>query len=1372
MTLQGGGVYRGTSKAYTQSGDFKYAVEAWDNRNNQRRDPASGVHTVPINPSGNLPKIGVVGAQQQPGATLVEVEYELGPAEVGAAQVSVAFSQDGGARFDIQPAASALSGDVGSGVAPGRRRLVWDASRTLPVGTFGANFVARVSATSGGGTASGISERFTLDLRLGTVHGLVITKDARGVLKGPADKAQVELQGPEGVKRITTGADGTFKWMGLPVGDYKVTASLSGYESATREFALRAGESPHHTLVLMARPAAGGMPIVTDFSSPQGRYFIPGLPGNLTFTAEVAWNGSPGRVFFDVAGVRYPAEVVDLGWGRSKVTLRVPAPSLIPAWSELSLDVVNGEGRSFVLKPGIHFHPLPGLVASLYGPDTAWVWTGKSVSTSRELSVKCWSFEGPAGVLSSEAAAGWSQEIRFDPLAGNFSESVSGVGSFSLDLEFEGVENLQGGRASFRRGLELAFGPEGSVKTTGGWEFALFGKAGVGAPAVLVLDGIVPGLGTTASKLPVIGDLKLRLFFISGGSIWAVYAPGEPVVCWFGANRFDASLTAGFEGQAALAVKWLPDTEAGVYIGGTGSPEFTICPELKFNGITFRLYVGYFVSSAMFEYSNESGIEYRFEPASGQRLHGVPLGVMRTQPVRWRPVADRMLRWGDANRLPESESASRAVLHGPSGAESAVEQAVVENVIRSANPSVVADAAGTQVAFVWHDPQKPWHAATDIGLAWRPAGGAWTLGRVVDDTMAEFSPRLAAGVAGLRLGAWLRVMGDVSGARGPEEIPPHFEVVSAWQDTHSGLWTEPMQLTTNAVVDRDPLPVVIGRAPGVVWVQNVGTASPGHRAAGDRLMFSSWFGSTWTEPVVLWAGDQGVLGLSFAADATGQGHLVFAVDEDGNLDTREDRELYALSTVNGRWQPARRLTQDTVEDASPVLVAPNGVPRCVWRRAGGQLTHTALSVWQPRPVFEEQTPANEAPSLDGVTLPGGAAVAYTVQTPEGVDVFAALYDATLDRWSLPRQLTHDEHAESALALDFDGRQLVLAYLKTQTVRTNLEVEINGQQQMVQNVPLPGRTDLYLLRQPLGQDLAVEEDSFQIEPAEPVPGTNATLQATVVNRGERPLPEVRVAFYDGDPGQGGVLVGEQTLAEVLVGGARRTVSVPWNVPTDGRPHDLYVVADPALALEDRDRANNLVRRRTLLPELNIETCWSDPLSDTAVLLVTRVRNTGQSAAGPFDLAWRVGAINGAEIGRRTLEALAPGAVAEIAFTWETGGRQDLGEFTTVYAMVDAGAAVEESDETNNAYSQTVRVIPGWAPRLVEARLLPDGRLKLVFTAGGGTAADFALEGTVALSGLPAWEPEAGAVIVESEPGRFEAELERRGPQRYYRVRWVR
>ncbi len=125
--------------------------------------------------------------------------------------------------------------------------------------------------------------------------------------------------------------------------------------------------------------------------------------------------------------------------------------------------------------------------------------------------------------------------------------------------------------------------------------------------------------------------------------------------------------------------------------------------------------------------------------------------------------------------------------------------------------------------------------------------------------------------------------------------------------------------------------------------------------------------------------------------------------------------------------------------------------------------YTGLGIWDPQPVYTEYTLADEAPSLDGVTMPGGAAVAYAVQGTESVDIVAAFYDAALDQWSLPRQLTQDEQAESTLSLAFDGTELVIAYLKTQTERNALDIEIEGVIHHVENAPQPARADLYLLR---------------------------------------------------------------------------------------------------------------------------------------------------------------------------------------------------------------------------------------------------------------------------------------------------------------------
>jgi hypothetical protein len=79
----------------------------------------------------------------------------------------------------------------------------------------------------------------------------------------------------------------------------------------------------------------------------------------------------------------------------------------------------------------------------------------------------------------------------------------------------------------------------------------------------------------------------------------------------------------------------------------------------------------------------------------------------------------------------------------------------------------------------------------------------------------------------------------------------------------------------------------------------------------------------------------------------------------------------------------------------PVLVAPNGIPVCVWNQ-GGALLYTPLSIWNEKPVYAQATPVTDAPTLAGVTLPGGAAVAYAAQSLEGVELYSSFYNAAQD----------------------------------------------------------------------------------------------------------------------------------------------------------------------------------------------------------------------------------------------------------------------------------------------------------------------------------------------------------------------------------------
>ncbi len=223
------------------------------------------------------------------------------------------------------------------------------------------------------------------------------------------------------------------------------------------------------------------------------------------------------------------------------------------------------------------------------------------------------------------------------------------------------------------------------------------------------------------------------------------------------------------------------------------------------------------------------------------------------------------------------------------------------------------------------------------------------------------------------------------------------------------------------------------------------------------------------------------------------------------------------------------------------------------------------------------------------------------------------------------------------------------------------------------------------------DKVFAEDGFSIEAETFAPGEFVTLRARIRNEGLLGIRSPRVSFYEGDPRQGGKLIGTRAASGVLNGGGEAEVVIGYQLPETMDGLTLYAALGAAGPLPDVAN-HDLVRVIDLdEPRLRVTTVDAD-LDWEPEGMVARVQalvlNQGLDAA-PVQVAL-VEAGTGREVNRSWTKALAPGEAAPVIFV--TPLQDSAGEELQYKLVIDPDRAVLEADE----------IVP--FEKIIEARVL--------------------------------------------------------------------
>ena len=307
-----------------------------------------------------------------------------------------------------------------------------------------------------------------------------------------------------------------------------------------------------------------------------------------------------------------------------------------------------------------------------------------------------------------------------------------------------------------------------------------------------------------------------------------------------------------------------------------------------------------------------------------------------------------------------------------------------------------------------------------------------------------------------------------------------------------------------------------------------------------------------------------------------------------------------------------------------------------------------------------------------------------------LDAHYRVLDPASVTWSKDALLFNDPPLERSFAPVWDDvGNLTVAYNKVQIIYTNKTVTLEGGGMVtITNVPQPGRVDLCVTKRQLIKDVSLAAGDFSSSAENYLPGAAVTLSATLRNIGDLAVSNAVVAFYDGNPTNGGVLITNVAISGWLEGAATNTVSALWVVPEPATNHVLYAVADPAGALTEFDEANNTRSLSIGGTDLAVSLVSQTAETNGAVRVIVQVQNLGAPSATNSTLAIRRYGNTNAPLATVAVPLLEPGRLAQVALDLPAGTQSEGEQVYTLRA--DETFVTSDVDTNNNTSSFAVNL----------------------------------------------------------------------------------
>jgi hypothetical protein len=1114
-----------------------------------------------------------------------------------------------------------------------------------------------------------------------SVNGTVLDGNTGNGLVG----ALVQL----GTSSTVSGSGGAYSISSVAVGDYTLTGSKSGYNNASYSVTVSAGSSLSRLVVLLPTSAPGSLPTVTSVKSkyPDSSYYLDGVLFSVSFTANVDWAG-------------HPAGTVQFITPRKTYTV-----------------AASGSAVSQMLAMGSDFGPGGHLQVVAVSSDSA--------TSSHKLAgftVMPNPFPGPLGLA-------WG--VEDDGGDFNYSETTTSPQSF-IDA---GVGNgiipqdipLFGGK-----GMNLGFLPEVSFKATSSgqmqismaWSDLEAGnllnetwKNGQITDLTDKLNNFINAGTISAMEVPHagFGDLNLSFYPILGGgwqynsdlgqwnwrdaelgiagefSIQQTWPFAAGPVPMFVKVKFDlsAQLTAqllnsdpvSLNGEFNLAPSLRGSLGVGIseFASAEGWLEGGLSLDLQYPGTPTVKDATVYVNAGATVYFLLIPKEWSM-PLKSWDLNGgslaVPQVLLMQQSARSQALGRGYLNYPSTGVM--GRSLAKPMFFG-AGSGGANPEILMSPVIPFCDPNCSSSGTNCYLVFLEDNTNRTSMNRT-MAMFSKYDGNMWSAPvALADDGTADFHPRVLAFSDGSAVAAWENEGTLQPDTAGLTDMETNLEVSVAWYNTSSKTWQPALQMTTNSFLDRSPK--LAGRSPNNVlltWVSNPANDVNGSSTSPNQIWSAQWNGSTWSAPQLAAIVSNALVKYDLAYDGT-NANLVISLDTVDYSTNANGHELFRITYQGGVWGAPGQLTSDQAPDDNPQMsFDPQGSTVLTWLKGSELSSVLNFNMTSRSVVRTNDYSSNLADFKLASSGDGKLALLWSEPSENDADLFVMFYDPIFQTWGSPRQLTHDPQAERHTTAAFYGTNEVIAVYNRSMVSSTNSV----------NTTL---TDLAAYYYTLGEDLALDGSQFNANPANPTPGSTATLTVEVLNLGDKVETNVVVAFYLGAT-QPASEIGRVTLTNAIPPQGSSFVTFNWQVPSTNSPVTVFAVADPDQLVPDVSRTNNVAQLNLVKPNTEVQSMtWSRVASNLLAVTVS-VINDGAISNGPTTISLNQDSVTGTNLFSESIGALAPGQSMDVTFLWNTVGLPDNLNIYTVLS----GSGISNNFSAVNTISALVisQVLPPW------------------------------------------------------------------------------